>query len=136
MPACRLVIRKKYEEKNNFFASLMLVKIRVVSGPVSPSYGSADPDPHRSNIVFILANLFLFPTQDCVHQQAGQAGGGRLYDGDLNDAAAGDSSASHPDTAGPGSRVCIPNRKNVFRIPPFSDPDPTLKIHSESASYL
>jgi hypothetical protein len=56
--------------------------------------------------------------QDCVHQQAGQAGGGRLHDSDVNDAAAGDSSASHPDTAGPGSHVrsspalfCIPTGK-------------------------
>ncbi len=84
------------------------------------------------NLIFILANM-LFPTQDCVHQQAGQAGGGRLYDGDINDATAGDSAASPPDPAGPGSLVVHPQSENCIPDPTFFRSGSYLQIHSESA---
>ena len=124
----RVSYKKKNMEKKNFFCIFMSLEKGVRYGSVSQRYGSL-------TLVFIIANL-LFPPQDCVHQQAGQAGGGRIHDGDVNDATAGDCAASPPDPAGPGNRVqcvhpqsekCIPD-PTVFRSGSY------LLINSESAS--
>jgi hypothetical protein len=107
----------------------------------------SDPDPlvrdtirikmsRIPNTGFHIGKIVVFPTQDCVHQQAGQAGGGRLHDSDLNDATAGDGAASHPDTAGPGSLVVHPQSEKCIPDPTFSRSGSYPESHSESASYL
>jgi hypothetical protein len=122
--------KKKNMEKKNFFCIFMSLEKGVRYGSVSQRYGSL-------TLVFIIANL-LFPPQDCVHQQAGQAGGGRIHDGDVNDATAGDCAASPPDPAGPGNRVqCVhPQSEKCIPEPTFFRSGSYLQIHSESASFL
>jgi hypothetical protein len=114
----------------------MSLEKRVRSGSVSQRYGSALKCHGSSTLVFILSNLFCFLRRIA-------------YINKLDKPAADvsmtvTSMMRRLETVplvlqtplGQAAMLCIPNRKNVFRIPPFSDPDPTLQIHSESASYL